>query len=198
MSSLPDLLLIQLFNRNLWLEQMRLRCPSSIYMGVGKLTGFRWIINSRGYANIVSFDDPECVVYGLIYKLSPADVAALDENEGVPVAYTKEIMTIEFWKSPAGAAVDISWSEWQKADVSKPGQPMSMLVYIDRQRVQDDVPKKEYVHRMNMGITDALAMGVPTTYVQEHMRPFIPLSVSKEFENLAKEQAASFKDEVDR
>ena len=33
---------------------MSLRCPSSKYVGLGVLKGWRWIINERGYANVVS------------------------------------------------------------------------------------------------------------------------------------------------
>ena len=198
MSTLPGIILTTNVHRNLWLEQMRLRCHSSIYVGVGRLTGFRWIINSRGYANIVPTDDPRYMVYGLIYELARADEAALDRNEGVPIAYTKEMMTIEFWESGRRTLAEASRSEWGKADLSSPGKTVSMLVYVDRQKVQDDKPKEEYVYRMNMGIIDALAMGVPMTYVEEHMRPFIPSSVSKSVEDLAKEQAMSFTEETDR
>ena len=50
-----------------------------------------------------------------------------------------------------------------------------MLVYIDRNRTTNSEPKKEYIHRMNEGIRDALAMGVPKKYVQDIMRKFIPV-----------------------
>ena len=177
---------------------MRLRCPSSVYVGVGRLPGFRWIINARGYANIVSSGDLKHVVYGLIYELTPADEAALDRNEGVPFAYTKETMAIEYWESSRDPIAGASESERKQADVAKPGKLTDMLVYIDRQRTHHDKAKKEYVHRMNMGIVDALAMGVPLIYVEECMRPFIPPSVSAKAEALANEQAMSFKEEADR
>ena len=49
-----------------------------------------------------------------------------------------------------------------------------MLVYIDRERTAPSEPKEEYVYRMNKGIDDALALGVPKKYVDEVMRKFIP------------------------
>ncbi|KAL7795790.1 hypothetical protein V8C37DRAFT_373451 [Trichoderma ceciliae] len=42
------------YGSNLSTEQMRQRCPFSTAVGLGKITGWRWIINRRGYANIVS------------------------------------------------------------------------------------------------------------------------------------------------
>jgi len=34
---------------NLWKEQMTLRCPCSEYLGVGRLQGYRWIINGASW-----------------------------------------------------------------------------------------------------------------------------------------------------
>ncbi|KAA8572454.1 hypothetical protein EYC84_003074 [Monilinia fructicola] len=42
------------YGSNLSLTQMKARCPNSTYYGLGVLQGYRWIINQRGYANIVS------------------------------------------------------------------------------------------------------------------------------------------------
>ena len=166
-------------------------------MGVGKLAGFRWIINGRGYANIVPSDKPQSVIYGLIYNLTPADVATLDVNEGVPYAYTKEIMAVEFWSSLNGVS-NISRSHWEKSDGAKPGEIINVLVYIDRQGIQDAKAKEEYIYRMNKGIADAVALGVPTDYVEEYIRPFIPPTISEEIQDLAKKQAMGFKEEKDR
>lgn len=70
-----------------------------------------------------------------------------------------------------------------------------MLVYIDRKRVVDDNPQEEYIHRMNQGIKDAVdAAGVPFSYVQKVMRPFIPEQGKKEAEEVARKQALSFED----
>lgn len=88
------------FGSNLWLEQMRTRCPTSNYLGVARLNGYRWIINDRGYANVVSSPSKNSskkqykhTVFGLVYSLLLADEARLDRNEGVPKAYTKEYCT---------------------------------------------------------------------------------------------------------
>ena len=158
-------------------------------MGIGRLIDFRWMISSRGYANIVPHDGSHHGVYGLIYKLMPSDEKDLDVNEGVPYAYTKENMTIEFWKSSLSAG-----GSGEKVDVATAGEAKSVLVYIDRLRVEDSNPKEEYIHRMNMGIADAIALGIPASYIEDDLRPFIPMLASANAESVAIEQAKKFID----
>ena len=124
-------------------------------------------------------------MYGLVYDLTSSDEDRLDRNEGVPFAYTKAIIAIEFWESKDGKAVN----------VSSQGMTKDVLVYIDRERVVDDVPQQEYIYRMNMGIKDAVdGAGVPLAYVQKVVRPFIPEQAKKEVEGLAWKQALDFED----
>lgn len=185
---------------------MDIRCPTSKYLGVARLNGYKWIINDRGYANVVQTDNStktqddakeeyDDVVFGLVYSLQPKDEESLDKNEGVPIAYTKENLTCDFW--PA------SQQKW--VDVSKPPtKAVDMLVYIDRNRTSDDKPKKEYIYRMNQGIADAVKMGVPKQYVKDVMRKFIPAeeddtgvekAEGKSMREKALRQARRFEDE---
>lgn len=184
------------YGSNLWLHQMELRCPTSDYLGVARLNGYKWIINDRGYANVVQVNDAlngttdyDHVVFGLFYRLQPKDEAQLDKNEGVPIAYTKEdIPDIDIWESTDGKWVDVG---------GKPTSSLPMLVYIDRNRTSEAEPKEEYVYRMNRGIDDAVKMGVPVEYVESVMRKFIPPDEggSKSMEEKARSQAGRFKDE---
>ncbi|KAK0632969.1 hypothetical protein B0T14DRAFT_49155 [Immersiella caudata] len=158
------------YGSNLWQDQMARRCPLSPFTGVGRLTGYQWIINSRGYANIVKTGSDTDEVWGLIYELPPEDEARLDINEGVPYAYEKRMVKVEFWT---------------KGSIPVPGELPA--------------PEKadEYVHRMNEGIRDALKEGVPARYIGEVVRAYIP--VEKEADDRAKalalKQAVSFIDE---
>ncbi|KAF2705617.1 hypothetical protein K504DRAFT_460329 [Pleomassaria siparia CBS 279.74] len=187
------------YGSNLWLHQMDLRCPTSKYLGVARLNGYKWIINGRGYANVVEVkskaDRHKHVVFGLVYSLKKKDEARLDVNEGVPDAYTKEYLACDFWASTDGGKVDVD----QDQSVEK-----KMLVYIDRKRVEESTPKKEYIVRMNKGIVDAVKMGVPEEYVHSVMRRFIPEEggnvdgdgkEGKEMEKKALRQAVAFVDE---
>jgi len=130
------------YGSNLWMAQMHKRCPTSRYAGIARLVDYKWIINARGYANIVSTTNSDrsnlAETYGLIYEMQPSDEARLDVNEGVPEAYTKEMMGLEFW--PTGKPL-------------LPGNGLAplrieALVYIDRKRIEDDIPQREYIYRM--------------------------------------------------
>ncbi|CAO2652771.1 Nn.00g021820.m01.CDS01 [Neocucurbitaria sp. VM-36] len=190
------------YGSNLWLHQMRIRCPTSQYLGVARLTGYRWIINDRGYANVVQSSEDEHqqhdnsdsrkydhVVFGLVYSLGEEDERRLDRNEGVPIAYTKELLPCDLWSSSIDHKVDTSKPPTSRRD---------LLVYIDRERILPDEPRKEYIYRMNQGIADAVKMGVPEQYVKDVMRKFISPEEGerrKSMEEFATKQAASFRDE---
>ena len=165
---------------------MSMRCPSSYFVGLGRLLGYRWMINDRGYANVVASSDPESEVYGFVYSLTEADKSALDRNEGVPFAYQDETLPVLSWTSNDGLTL---------INVSDEAEMKQMLVYIDRKRTVDDLPKEEYIYRMNMGIEDGVRHGIPTEYIERVLRPFIPAVKKTEVEGLAKRQALNFEDE---
>ena len=120
-----------------------------------------------------------------MYDLTSFDEDRLDRNEGVPSSYSKEIMAIDFWESKDGEAVNVNCHGIKK----------HVLVYIDRERVVDDNPQEEYIHRMNMGIKDAVhGAGIPFVYVQKVIRPFIPEQGQTEAVVLARKQAMSFEE----
>lgn len=171
----------------------------------GRLANYRWIINGalllyrarnntwtrlkeaidRGYANVVSSRNPEDEVYGLVYDLTSSDEVSLDRNEGVPFSYAKEILAVDFWESQDGKVTDVSLN----------GSEKHVLVYIDRKRVVDGQSQSEYIHRINMGIKDAVyGAGVPFSYVQKVMRHFIPEQGQTEVEELARKQAMNFEE----
>jgi len=155
----------------------------------------RRIINSRGYANIVETGSDADEVWGLIYELPPVDEARLDINEGVPYAYEKRLIEVDFWEKGSLPAAEIGDNE----KVPPPKRAVEMLVYIDFQRKSGDgnKPKEEYVHRMNEGIRDALREGVPARYVNSVLRAYIPDEKDADdgAKELALKQAVAFIDE---
>ncbi|MDI1492928.1 MAG: hypothetical protein OHK93_004711 [Ramalina farinacea] len=60
---------------------MAARCQTSVFMGIGKLSGWRWQINERGVANIVESADD--YVEGVVYDIDKGNKRQLDRNEGV-------------------------------------------------------------------------------------------------------------------
>jgi len=125
---------------------MEERCPDHRVVGKGILKGYRWIISTRGYANIVKSDSDK--VYGIIYEITDSDEQTLDIKEGVKSGdYRKEMMTIEF-----------------------DGKNLECLVYIDPIEKEGD-PQREYIERINKGILDA---ELSPEYIECYMRKFIP------------------------
>jgi gamma-glutamylcyclotransferase len=161
------------YGSNLWLQQMPVRCPRSTFVGIARLRNYRWIINERGSANLVPLDpspdseDEGTHVWGLVYNLTKSDEARLDRNEGVPNSHTKENHVLEFW------SIDPENVE-EKIDISAAPEKKQVLLYIDRKRTKDDKPREEYIYRINMGIIDALKVGIPSSYVEKVIKKFIP------------------------
>jgi gamma-glutamylcyclotransferase len=124
-----------------------------------------WIINQRGYANVVpsSGDD----VYGSVYELNPKDEESLDKCEGFPFIYDKRITPIDL-KLPATTSSDNDSNE------TATKRTMDVMVYIDFANTTRDVPRTEYIHRINMGLKDSLQRGIPQSYIDRYIRPFIP------------------------
>jgi hypothetical protein len=145
---------------------MRQRCPFSTPIGLGYLEGWKWLINERGYANVVKLSDSEAAkgkgkdygVYGLLYLLPPDDEMKLDRHEGVPLAYEKMTCDVQWVRDGQGKTLD---------------EAVKTLVYVDRERVGEGVPHDEYVQRMERGIEDVVKnWGLDMEYAVKVMRRF--------------------------
>ena len=148
MSKISDSLYFA-YGSNLSFAQMKRRCPENTPMGIGILHGYRWIISSRGYANVVKSDLD--YVMGRIYKINKQDEDNLDKKEGynsVHSSYEKEILPII-------------------AD----GISCNCFVYVDPV-VQEGPPKNEYIDKINAGLVDS---SFPDEYVEKYIRSKIPL-----------------------
>lgn len=162
------------YGSNLWLHQMSARCPTSSYVGLAKLSHWRWIISTRGYANVIH--SPADEVWGKVYTLTELDEEKLDGYEGVLTgAYEKQMLTVEVWREVEG----------KPGDVEQSGREELALCYVSERWVDEGEPKEEYVHRMNMGIGDALEKGMPVTYVEKYIRLCAPEESKEERESKA-------------
>ena len=134
------------YGSNLSKEQMAIRCPESKYYASGILSGYSWLINTRGYASIKPSESD--FVLGEIFTLSQQDVDYLDIYESVEEGmYLKSNLSVETSKGTIDCLVYI-------ASDSTPG-----------------IPQEEYIERINLGIKSA---NLPDDYVQQAIRPFIP------------------------
>lgn len=144
-------------------------------------------------------------VWGMMYSLEENDEKLLDEREGVPVAYRKEWIECEFWTVPEAAAsssssassrggeeecgknedgstLDEEKKKRKPADITKRPGKEKMLVYINREMTDEGEIRKEYISRMNCGIKDAVKEGLPSEYVEQVLRRWIPADGGEEEE----------------
>lgn len=134
------------YGSNMCREQMNKPCPDHRYFGAGILKGFRWIISTRGYANIVKSEADE--VHGVVYKISEADEVSLDKYESIRnTSYRKEMKNVEIDKTI-----------------------YKCLVYIDPTETEGK-PEEEYKNRIKSGVADAELI---PEYVERYIREFIP------------------------
>ncbi|KAK2008104.1 hypothetical protein LZ32DRAFT_540653 [Colletotrichum eremochloae] len=168
------------YGSNLSPTQMALRCPSSVPVGMAHLAGYTFIINSRGYANVVrtapendaSAPPMESGVYGVLYILPATDEATLDRCEGVPYAYQKHDLPVTV-VSTATAAPPAPSPDGDAGP--QKGTSATALVYVDGERTVPSSPRAEYVGRMNRGVYEAAQLfGLPAAYVDRVIRPYIP------------------------
>lgn len=70
------------------------RCPGAELLGLARLPGYRFVIARAGYAGLEP--DPATAVRGVLWQVTPADVAALDEFEGVAEGlYRQAVFSVE-------------------------------------------------------------------------------------------------------
>ena len=79
------------YGSNLNLMQMGWRCPSARVVGTGFITGYR--LEFRRYLTIVPDEKGEVPV--ALWELTDQDEKALDQYEGFPHFYHKEMICVE-------------------------------------------------------------------------------------------------------
>jgi len=165
---------------------MATRCPSSTFYGRAILPDYQWQINQRGVANIIPCAGSS--VHGLIYRLDGTsdDEARLDRSEGVGAGYyTKKYLSMVVYRASEGKRLqmrriveELGGAEGMRSmerGKERAGRMESgVLVYASEGYVQRGEPREEYVGRMNLGIRDGVAMGIPRAYFENAVRGFIP------------------------
>ncbi|KAL3953574.1 hypothetical protein ACCO45_011530 [Purpureocillium lilacinum] len=158
------------YGSNLSTTQMRQRCPFSTPVGLGFLEGWRWIINERGYANVVPMTPSPGGSGG-----EEAAAAATKRRAWVPWAYERMHCDYLRWATPPPpeGTDDGEGSGRGGAAAAAADEPVRALVYVDRQRVTEGTPREEYVGRMEEGIRDAVwNWGLDEAYADRVMRRF--------------------------
>jgi gamma-glutamylcyclotransferase len=123
-------------------DTFRRRCPHAKALGLAQLAGYRLAFSRysrqrRGGSADVVVDDASAV-WGVLYEVDDACLAAMDRVEGVPAAYRRE------------------WVE-----VTAGGKPRQVITYVAN-KTGDFRPNKSYLKVILRG---AKAHGLPEEYV---------------------------------
>jgi gamma-glutamylcyclotransferase len=177
------------YGSNNWFYQMKQRCPRARYRGIALLKKWVWIISQRHYANVVhegcvgpelkavlparnprELHDTRFDVWGIVWELDAADLAALDRKEGQ--AYKHRLLWVDFCDHGNAWPVQ-TFDEPSKvvgADRSRFSfnnnlpRRAKMLVYVDPTNILPGKPTDEYKYRIERGIRAATALGVSSKW----------------------------------
>lgn len=84
------------YGSNLNLEQMAMRCPTAKVVGATELKNYRLLFRGSRAAAVATVEPMKGrSVPALIWKIAPADEAALDRYEGFPYFYRKETVRVK-------------------------------------------------------------------------------------------------------
>ena len=135
------------YGSNMDISQMKCRCPRNHkLLGIGRLEGWEFFINSRGVGNIIL--DENAKVYGLLYEITERCLNCLDMHEGYPSIYVRDELSIKFNKT-----IIESW------------------VYIDKNHIQIGTPRtnNNYLERI---VAAAKKFEFPERYTN-HLESFL-------------------------
>ena len=126
------------YGSNMDFDQLEFRIPNEFNsQGVGRLDNWEWIINERGYANIIPKVDSQ--TFGVLFNISLDALRRLDRYEGYPELYTRERLPVYFGK-----------------------QLLEPWVYMDLNNKTPGAPRSGYLERI---IISAMRSRLPHQYI---------------------------------
>jgi gamma-glutamylcyclotransferase (GGCT)/AIG2-like uncharacterized protein YtfP len=130
------------YGSNMSREAMRRRCPGAQVLGRARLDGWGFIISADGYASIRPH--PGRVVHGVIWRVGPRELAALNAYESVTSGLYRRCML----------------------PVCQDGKRRAALTYVGR----EDVPGRPRPGYLEIIIRAARDWDFPSTYIGELAR----------------------------
>ena len=198
------------YGSNLSPEQMEGRCVNSPQkagkpVAIARLDGWKWIICTRGYANVVKLLDvesdryptasPQNAVWGVVYNLESTDESELDRYEGSSAFYEQ---FPEVNPDPASRPerphlqgnrlynklyLPVTVEKWLDSPQSygltpeDEEKPITILIYVDEKRLEEGSIQSSYIGRMNRAIDQSVPLGVSPRWIKDMMRKWVPEGV---------------------
>ena len=91
------------YGSNMSREPMRQRCPGARVLGRATLREHRFVIMANGYASVVP--SPGDDVHGVLWRVTPRDLAALDAYENIAGGLYRRVMLSVIHNSATVAAI---------------------------------------------------------------------------------------------
>jgi gamma-glutamylcyclotransferase (GGCT)/AIG2-like uncharacterized protein YtfP len=126
------------YGSNMSRGPMQQRCPGANHLGCALLRKHRFVIMANGYASVVL--SPACDVHGVLWRITPRDLAALDAYENVAGGLYRRVMQA----------------------VIHDGRSVPALVYIGAEK-REGAPRRGY---MELVIQSARESGLPAEYIE--------------------------------
>lgn len=83
------------YGSNMDEAQMANRCPTAKTVGVGKLQGFAFALDSEGVATVIEAKDS--YVWGVAWEIGGKDIVTLDKHEGIhTLCYRHSFISVEY------------------------------------------------------------------------------------------------------
>lgn len=130
------------YGSNMSRGPMRSRCPTAEESGLAILQGYRFAIMANGYASVVPAAGQD--VHGLLWRIGPQDLAALDDYEDVAGGLYRQAML----------------------SVLQDGRSMDALVYLGCE-TREGRPTAAY---LALVLEAARECGLPKAYIEELAR----------------------------
>ena len=106
------------YGSNLNLEQMAMRCPTAKVVGATELKNYRLLFRGSRAAAVATVEPMKGrSVPALIWKIAPADEAALDRYEGWPYLYRKETVKVKLDGATVEAMIYVMNAKGRPLDV---------------------------------------------------------------------------------
>jgi gamma-glutamylcyclotransferase len=154
------------FASNLSPRTLQSRCPGSLYVGLGRLRGYKFIISELGFGNIVRTGDEKDEVYGALYFLTGQHERAMDEAEmhvqGEGTWHEKRKVKVQRLETTEGSEA-----------VTEVGE-VETTTYIDLHHTVPGTASKENLTFLRRAVDDGIKCGVPRAYFEGSWRRFLP------------------------
>jgi gamma-glutamylcyclotransferase (GGCT)/AIG2-like uncharacterized protein YtfP len=136
------------YGSNMDEASMRQRCPEAAYLGAGYLDNYQLVFTgflaqrNRGGADILQQEGGQ--VWGLLYRLSNADLAKLDANKVYPTVYDR--FPVRIIRQEGGTLENVwTYSLCDKTDLS-PTPTQAYLDLLIGAAMQHDFPTSYLSH----------------------------------------------------